>query len=545
VSTTNTRNSVSPAVTASPPRLRWLWLMLGLGGVAVVSASAGALLAVAIAGTPLMQARLSPEESKVFSQGDISTGMNFRLPQLTRPVNIVVLGTKVLASDVNNPPPETQNLGYDATLNSLEGLTDSMLLLRFNPADQQLVVLSLPRDTRTYVDGIGITKLNEANAVGGPALAARATSDLLGGVGIDRYVRINVLGVEKLIDALGGITLYVPHDMKYQDDSQHLYINLKQGKQHLNGAQAVQFLRFRYDAYGDIGRVQRQQMFLRALREQALKPATLSRLPQILSVIQSNIDTNLSVEELIALAGFAAHIDRANMQMLMLPGTFSGSEYDASYWLPNAEQIDTLVRQYFGLSSTRFEDPQLSTESFDAHLTVAIQDSTGEPGVVEKLMNTLAVAGYGDVFIDEPWSEPLTTTRIIAQQGNLDEAEALQQSLGFGEVLVESTGSLQSNLTIRLGQDAIQGLLPPASGSPSSPVAPTSDELPVDASIAPPSDLPDTDVSQPEIEPDWEATSEPAPKPTLEPASAPASGSPSPKEPPHPPITVPPPEPYP
>lgn len=84
-------------------------------------------------------------------------------------------------------------------------------------------------------------------------MAARSASDLLGGVGIDRYVRINVLGVEKLIDALGGVKVYVPQDMKYQDDSQHLYINLKKGEQHLNGAQAVQFLRFRYDAYGDIG----------------------------------------------------------------------------------------------------------------------------------------------------------------------------------------------------------------------------------------------------------------------------------------------------
>ena len=145
-------------------------------------------------------------------------------------------------------------------------------------------------------------------------------SELLGGVAIDRYVRINVQGVEKLVDTLGGIMVNVPKDMKYQDDSQHLYINLKAGEQQLNGDQALQFLRYRYDDYGDIGRIQRQQMLMRAVVEQALTPSTIARLPKILSVIQSNVDTNLKVEELLALVGFAAQTNRSNIQMLMLPG---------------------------------------------------------------------------------------------------------------------------------------------------------------------------------------------------------------------------------
>jgi polyisoprenyl-teichoic acid--peptidoglycan teichoic acid transferase len=250
----------------------------------------------------------------------------------------------------------------------------------------------------------------------------------------------------------------VPQDMKYQDDSQHLYINLKQGEQRLNGAQAVQFLRFRYDANGDIGRVQRQQTFIRALKEQALKPTTLARLPQILSVIQANLDTNLNVEELIALAGFGSQIDRSKMQMLMLPGTFSAEgEYAASYWLPNQPQIARLVRQYFGITSPHFSESEVGASD---HVTIAIQDSTTTVESVEKLMNRLGSMGYGDIFVDEPWSELLTTTQIIAQHGNGDEATAIQQSLGFGEVLVESTGSLQSDITIRLGKDALEAVTP-------------------------------------------------------------------------------------
>jgi LCP family protein required for cell wall assembly len=439
-------------------RWRWLWLLISLSGVAAVSASAGALLAVAIAGTPLMQSPLHADDSDVFNKNDpISSGMNLRLPRLTRPVNILVLGVKVLSSDVADPPPEVRDLGYHAPVNSLEGLTDTMLLIRFNPETHQVVVLSIPRDTRAWVDGMGLTKINAANAVGGPALTARSTSELLGGVGIDRYVRINVQGVEKLLDALGGVTVYVPKDMRYTDESQHLYINLSQGEQHLNGAQALQFLRFRYDEYGDIGRIQRQQMFMRALTEQVLKPATIPRLPQVLSVIQSNLDTNLSVEELIALVGFAAQTERPNVKMLMVPGGFgSEEEYGASYWIPDHHQIDVMVHQHFGSANAAY------TREFSAQARIAIQDSIGDPYTLQNLLNHLGNAGYGNVYVDYPWEEPLATTQIIAQQGDARTAREIQQGLGFGEVLVESTGSLDSDITIRLGQDSFGPLQPPA-----------------------------------------------------------------------------------
>jgi LCP family protein required for cell wall assembly len=423
--------------------------MFGLAGVAMASATAGALVAVSIASTPLMQTNLTPEEEAVFNKGDISTGSTLRLPELARPVNILVLGVKVLSSDVNNPPPEASNLGYLPLVNSFDGLTDTMLLLRFNPETRQVVVLSLPRDTRTYIEGYGQTKLNEANVDGGPALAATTVSDLLGGVPIDRYVRINVQGVEKLLDALGGVTVYVPHDMHYQDDSQHLYINLKQGEQHLSGSEALQFLRFRHDQYGDIGRIQRQQMMMRSLMEQALSPATLARLPQILSVIQENIDTNLSVEELVALTGFAAQTNRSNVQMLMLPGTFSSpDEYTASYWLPSDRRIRQMAARYFDVGSATVAD-----ESLPGYVRIAIQNSTDNSEAMQTLIGKLGDSGYTNVFRDDPWPQSLSVTRIIAQDGDRQTAEALRNALGIGEVRVESTGSLESDITIQLGQD--------------------------------------------------------------------------------------------
>jgi len=429
------------------PRL--LGLGIALVGVASASAVAGALLAVSLSAQPLLQEDLSTSDAEQFNQGEpIATGGTLRLPRLTRPVNILVLGMKVLSTDVEEVPPELENLGYHALVNSFDGLSDTMLLLRFNPQTEQLVVLSLPRDTRTYVRG-RLTKLNEANRDGGPALAAESVSDLLGGIAIDRYVRINVQGVEKLVDALGGVTVDVPKDMKYQDDSQHLYINLKAGEQQLNGDQALQFLRFRYDSNGDIGRIQRQQMLMRAVVEQALNPTTIARLPKILGVIQSHVDTNLSVEELLALVGYAAQTNRSNMELLMLPGDFSRpSDFALSYWLPRHGEIDALVDQYFGYGTQ-----QVDTTDEPASVRIAIQDSTDNPVAVQALVDTLRDSGYSNVYVDSALTNPLPITRVVAQQGDRASAEIVYRFIGTGEVRVESTGALNSDITIQVGED--------------------------------------------------------------------------------------------
>lgn len=429
---------------------RWLWLTIGLFGVAMLSATAGALLAITMASTPLMQRKFTPQEASVFSKGDLSKVNNLQLPDLSRPVNILVLGAKVLTDDVADDSGQVQKLGYHALVNSFEGLTDTMLLLRFNPETRKMSILSIPRDTRVEIPGHGIGKINEANANGGPALGAKTVSQLLGGVGIDRYITINVQGVQALVDALGGLTIYVPKDMKYTDESQHLYVNLKAGKQRLNGNQVLQLLRFRYDALGDIGRIQRQQMVFRALSEQALNPATLARFPQILSVIRSHIDTNLTVEELLALLSFATHVDRSNMQMLIVPGQYGDIEaYGTSYWLADNNRIPAMMAQHFDVGT------QAAMTTVPNQVRVSIQDSTHRASPQATLQH-LQQAGYSNVTVTDPYGEPLSTTRIVAQQGDLESAEAIRKALGFGEVRVEGTGDLNSDVTVQLGQDALQ-----------------------------------------------------------------------------------------
>jgi LCP family protein required for cell wall assembly len=363
----------------TPHRASWLWAWLGLTGVAMLSAAAGGLLAVSFTTTPLLQRHLTPEEAAVFSKGGSITSNSLRLPELTRPVNVLVMGMSVLTSDLRNRPSDTQPLSYDAQVNSFDGLSDVMLLLRFDPQTEKISVLSIPRDTRVEMDGYGTIKINAANVNGGPAASARLVSQLLDGVQIDRYVRVNIGGVQKLLDALGGVTVYVPKDMKYTDESQHLYIDLKQGRQHLNGDQTLQLLRYRHDAMGDIGRIERQQMLMRALMAQSLNPTTVARLPQILDVIQSHLDTNLSVEELVALVGFSVKTDRSKVQMLMVPGYANGNgRHDVSYWLPDYSRIPKIMKQYFdgGYGTAQTSNRADDSEGQPTEQTKSVRDSS-------------------------------------------------------------------------------------------------------------------------------------------------------------------------
>lgn len=434
----------------SSPPLRSFLVGVGFSAIAVLSASLGALLAFSLSDTPLKQVNLTPSEEAVFNKEDALTYDALQIPKLSRPVNILVLGIKVLSSDVVGY--EGPNLGYHALVNSFEGLSDSMLLLRLDPETDSVSVLSIPRDTKTIVPRRGEVKINEANALGGPALAAESVSLLLGDINIDRYIRINVQGVEKLISALGGLNLYVPQDMKYTDHSQHLYIDLKKGYQHLDGEKASQFLRFRYDALGDVGRVQRQQIFMRALAEQALSPRTILKMPEILSIVRSHLDTNLTTNELIALAGFVAQKNRSDVRMVMLPGDFNQPEEgELSYWLPNHRRITEVMNQHFNQEGNNDLEER---EVLPKRLRVAVQTTEENQEKAQEVVQYLQENGYRRAYVATQFSlNPITETKIIAQQGDNLSAARIRADLGVGEVIVESTGVLNSDITIQIGSD--------------------------------------------------------------------------------------------
>jgi len=436
---------------------RHKWTLFIVLFVALLSGGLGAGLAFVLSSRPFQQRQLSTDEAAVFNRnGDGMTSAIAGVPTLSRPVNILVLGTIMLTSDLPDAQSKPKGKYLAEIDDNLNGMSDAMLLIRFDPTTKKVAVLSIPRDSRVNIQGVGTTKINFANYVGGASLSAQTVSQVLGDIPIDRYIRFNVSGFGKLVDALGGVDVYVPKKMKYQDDSQHLYINLNAGQQKLDGSKAIQYMRYRHDDLGDIGRVQRQQAFFRAFIEQKLKPESVTKFSEILAIVKDNIDTNLSVEEVLALAGYTSKIDRQSIQMHMAPGRFSNSgEFDSlSYWILDNRKLEKLMSQTFGVMKSAESKP---TDNSPESLRVAIQDSLSQPEGTKKATTVLSKAGYAQVFAaGDRWSKPLAKTQIIAQNGDRQVAEKLRDALGIGEVLIESTGDIESDVTVRVGKDWLQ-----------------------------------------------------------------------------------------
>lgn len=359
---------------------------------------------------------------------------------VTRPVNILIMGIDRVA-DAPNGTPE-----------SFAGRSDTMLLLRVDPGDRSVRILSIPSHSRADIPDVGVTTINEANLHGGSALAARVVSRTLNDVPIDRYVRITPDAFRELVDLVGGVEVYVPYSMSYRDMAQNLEINLQAGWQTLNGKQAEEFARFRSDRNGDIGRVQRQQVLLKALQKRLYNPAMLSRLPQAIRILQQQIDTNLSLDEMLALARFGQDLSEENITMVMLPGQLS--ENGDGDWIIADDERDRIVDEHFNRAA---QYPLVAIES--QHVRIAIQNATNDPGLGNRVLEYLVEKNFQNVYLAPSSPELLQNTEIVVQKGNLEAASTLKSTLGVGRVEASSTGDLDSDLTIRLGLDAKQLLV--------------------------------------------------------------------------------------
>ncbi len=429
--------SVNPAI-ARPGMGKWLFRGFVLGLSATVSAVVGAALVLMM---PLPTAIAPTGTREPFSLNELWR-QGFRY-QITRPVNILVMGVDL---PLNLPEGSDPN-------DMFAGRSDTMLLVHLDPATQTVSVLSIPRDTRVDIPELGIEKINYANAAGGPELAAKVVSSTLNGVTIDRYVRVSTGAFRELVDLMGGIEVYVPERMEYTDNTQKLKIDLQPGHQTLSGEQAEQFARYRNDADGDIGRVQRQQQVIRALREKLSNPAMLTKLPAAIELFQKYIDTNLSMEEMLALANFGLDLERDNFQMVMLPGRFSTpDEAVASYWILDPVAKDQVMQEHFDVSSIAAVTQQHDRKE----LQIAVQNASSNPQIGTQMAAYLEAQGYGNVYVIEDWPEAQSQTQIIAQRGDLHSAELMEAVLGVGEIVPASTGDLQSDLTIRVGNDWTQ-----------------------------------------------------------------------------------------
>lgn len=260
--------------------------------------------------------------------------------QQSNAINIMIMGVDRRADDV--------------------GRSDTLMVLTYNPADKKASLLSLPRDTRVHIEKNDYDKINHAYAYGGHELTKKTVEAFLN-VPVDYYVMIDVHAFEKIIDAVGGVDIDVEKRMYYEDpwdDDGGLVIDLYPGKQHMDGKTAIQYVRYR-DGEGDIGRITRQQKFIKAFMSQIISPSILPKLPEIIQNISSTIQTDMPIDKMISLMTDLPTVQQNGLNSTMVPGKPAYIE-DISYWIPDIAKTRQLIAQ--NMDITLDEAAQKDTE---------------------------------------------------------------------------------------------------------------------------------------------------------------------------------------
>ena len=196
--------------------------------------------------------------------------------------------------------------------------TDTILVAQVDFVNQRINALSIPRDTLVRIPRHGWGKINSAHVFGGPRLLVETVSNLLGNLQIDHVVIVSYKAFEEAIDALGGVTIEVEKRMVYHDNWGDLHVDLHPGVQRLNGKQALGYVRFRHTD-SDFHRIERQQKFIRAVKERLKDPSVWMRAPQVLAAGLRHTRTTMEFEQMLALALFARQLSDEHIRTETLP----------------------------------------------------------------------------------------------------------------------------------------------------------------------------------------------------------------------------------
>lgn len=248
-----------------------------------------------------------------------------------------VLDTPPPASaEATSAPEYILLLGDDARPNERRARTDTMIVVRVDKLSKTVSMLSIPRDSRVPIEGHGLDKITHANAFGGPALAIKTVKDFTG-LPVNHYVKIKFTGVREVVDAMGGVVMDV--DAPVRDSG------IRKGIQTLNGEEALAFVRSRAFAAGDFERMRHQRQFLKAVARQSLEPKNLTRLPAIIDSAASNIDTDMTVPQIVTLANDMRGMNTDAIGGATLPG--KGTSINKIYYfIPDEGGTASLIATF-------------------------------------------------------------------------------------------------------------------------------------------------------------------------------------------------------
>lgn len=379
-------------------------------------------------------------------------------------------------------------------------LTDTIIIASIQPSTKQLAMVSIPRDLVVNIPGYGFRKINNANAFAeskNPGSGPEATKQVIENtfdLPIHYYVRVDFAAFEELIDKVGGVNINV--DQNFTDpeypiagredampiSSRYKILKFTSGLQRMDGITALEYARSRHGNNGegsDYARSRRQQKVLLALKEKILSFQTLANpvaINDILSTVDSHILTNLSLSDMITLAGLATEIKQTEIINVPLDDSPTGhlhSGYDAvgAFVLTpktgNFDEINTALKNIFETSSsttmtsTKILEPNTKTQSPISETTngvIEIHNGTWSPGLAAQVKARLKhkefVVGVIGNSVNRPYAK--SALYIVSPSANLDTVKQLQKELNIPVQKIPPTGENYANTTdilIILGED--------------------------------------------------------------------------------------------
>jgi LCP family protein required for cell wall assembly len=347
--------------------------------------------------------------------------------------------------------------------------TDTMILATIDPQTKTAAMLSIPRDLWVAIPGYSENRINVAHFLGerdnypggGPALAKKTVQYTLG-VPVHYYVRIDFEGFERVIDAIGGITIDVKeaiHDTKYPDNNYgYMTVDISAGVQHMDGKTALQYARARHGS-SDFDRAHRQQEVLKAIRDKVLSlNIPLTRIPEILKLVGDSVQTDLSLNEMYALAKVGRELT-GDIQSAVIDENMTTPQTTpdgASVLIPNRIKIRDLVNTLFGgpaptASPALSEKEQIAQEAAN----VEVQNGTLTPGLALRTTEYLKGLGYNVVSYSNADRSDYALTVIVDYSGKSATVNALATLFNVSAENIRQSIGLQSDVDVRviLGRD--------------------------------------------------------------------------------------------
>jgi LCP family protein required for cell wall assembly len=263
--------------------------------------------------------------------------------------------------------------------------TDTNIAVEVDLPTKNVGVVSIPRDLWVSIPKNGYGKLNEAYADGGPERTEATLQRNFDMPAFDYYAVLNINATQAIVDAMGGIDVNVEKNMDYDDSWGHLHIHLKKGVQHLDGAQAVGYIRFRHDEEGDFGRMRRQRQVVEILVRRLKDPTIVARLPALVDVFRRNVRTDMPVSRMLDLALGLRDITPQMVHETQLPADIGWID-GQSVLFADQSAAGGIVHKYLVVGFGSQFDPST--------VHVKVENGSGMPGAASAMADYLRRRGF-------------------------------------------------------------------------------------------------------------------------------------------------------